>query len=66
VTSSARCGWCCSRRRTWRWCGAIRPNGAVRRRPCSCSGSRATPGYGPTTSGSSSSATPCSARRTCP
>ena len=34
ATSSARCGWCCSRRRTWSWCAATRPSAAATSTTC--------------------------------
>ncbi|MEK8108842.1 AAA family ATPase [Micromonospora sp. M12] len=59
-------GSCSSPRRTLSWCGATRPNVAATWTTCWSIDSPGTPACGPTTSGWSSSATPCCAPRTWP
>ena len=54
--SSARC---CSRPRTSPWCGATRPSGGASSTSCWSPAPRGWPASGPTTTGCSSSATPC-------
>ena len=56
----AWCARCCSRRRTWPWSRATRRSGGGSSTTCWCSAPRGLPGCAPTTTGCSSSATPCS------
>ena len=56
---SACCVPCCSRRRTWPSSRAIRPSAGATSTTCWSPGRRGTPVCTPTTTGCSSSATPC-------
>ena len=63
---SGCCAPCCSRRRTWRSCGATRRSDAASWTTCWSCARPGSPGCAATTSGCSSSATPCSRRRSWP
>ena len=60
ASCSAWCARCSSPRRTWRWSRATRPSGAASSTTCWCCGRPGWPACAPTTTGCSSSATPCS------
>ena len=59
---SGCCAPCCSRRRTWPWSRATRPSAAGSSTSCWSRARRGSPACAPTTTGCSSSATPCCSR----